>query len=103
IDDVHGWNGLADNGDPMDDHGHGTHVAGTIGAVGNNGLGVVGVAWQVQIMACKFLNASGSGSTSDAIECIDYARRNGATVMNNSWGGGGFSQALLDAIVAARD
>jgi subtilisin family serine protease len=103
VDDVYGMNAITGSGDPMDDNGHGTHVAGTIGGVGNNGIGVVGVAWQVQIMACKFLGSSGSGNTSDAIEAIDYARLMGADVMNNSWGGGGFSQALLDAITAARD
>jgi len=103
VDDVHGINAIVNNGNPMDDNGHGSHVAGTIGASGNNGLGVAGVAWQARIMACKFLNNGGTGSTSDAIKCIDYARSMGANVMNNSWGGGGFSQALRDAIAAARD
>jgi len=102
IDDVFGVDAANDDGDPMDDNSHGTHCAGTIAGVGNNGLGVVGVAWQAQIMACKFLTASGSGSTSDAITCIDYARAKGAHVMSNSWGGGGYSQALKDAISATR-
>jgi subtilisin family serine protease/subtilisin-like proprotein convertase family protein len=103
VDDVHGINAITLSGDPNDDHGHGTHVAGTIGAVGNNGLGVTGVAWRVQLLGCKFLNSGGSGSTSDAIRCVDYARTMGARIMSNSWGGGGFSQALRDAIAAARD
>jgi subtilisin family serine protease len=103
IDDVYGINAITNTGDPNDDNGHGTHVAGTIGAVGNNGVGVVGVSWQVRIMALKFLSSSGSGSTSDAIKCIDYARAKGAKVMSNSWGGGGFSSALRDAIIAARN
>jgi subtilisin family serine protease len=103
VDDVHGINALAGTGDPLDDNGHGTHVAGTIGAVGNNGTGVAGVAWSVKLMACKFLDAQGTGSLSDAVTCIDYARQNGARIMNNSWGGGGFSQALADAIAAARN
>src|SRR5213082_1247742 len=99
VDDVHGINTIANSGDPMDDHGHGTHVSGTIGALGNNSVGVVGVAWKVQIMACKFLDASGNGFISDAIKCIDYARSKGAKVVNASWGSTSFtSQALHDAI-----
>ena len=107
-DDVFGAkfeNGVG-SGDPMDDNEHGTHCAGTIGAVGNNGKGVVGVNWTVQIMALKFLTASGSGTTNDAIRCIDYAiaqKENGVNlkVLSNSWGGGGRSQALADAITRA--
>jgi subtilisin family serine protease/subtilisin-like proprotein convertase family protein len=98
VDDVHGYDFVNGDGDPMDDHFHGTHVAGTIGAVGANQIGVVGVAWDVQIMALKFLDASGSGYASDAIEALNYAVANGATVSNNSWGGGGFSQAMKSAI-----
>src|SRR5207245_4948892 len=75
-------------GNPIDDNGHGTHCAGTIGAVGNNGKGVVGVAWKVKIMACKFIDNTGNGYTSDAIACINYARAKGAQIMSNSWGGG---------------
>jgi subtilisin family serine protease len=82
----------------MDDHFHGTHVAGTIGAVGNNGVGISGVNWHVQIMALKFLDASGGGYTSDAIAALNYAVANGAVVSNNSWGGGGFSSAFQTAI-----
>ncbi|MGV3721988.1 MAG: S8 family serine peptidase, partial [Actinomycetota bacterium] len=88
--------------DPMDDNDHGTHCAGTIGGRGNNGQGVVGVNWRVKIMPLKFLSAGGSGNTSAAIQCIDFARTNGARVMSNSWGGGGFSQLLLEAIQRAR-
>src|SRR5206468_9283182 len=73
----------------------------------NNGVGVVGVNWNVRIMPCKFLNASGSGSTSDAITCLNYValmKDRGVNIVasNNSWGGGGFSQALYDAIDAQR-
>ncbi len=106
VDDIHGWNFVAGNGNPLDDEGHGTHVAGTIGAVGNNGVGITGVNWQVSIMALKFLDADGSGATSDAIAAINYAtkmRRDfGVNVVatNNSWGGGGASNALRDAIAA---
>ncbi len=98
VDDIRGWNFAGNNNNPMDDNGHGTHVAGTIGAVGNNGQGIAGVAWSVKMMALKFLDASGSGSLSDAVEAIDYARLNGAKVINASWGGGGFSSALQSAI-----
>ncbi|MCC5843614.1 MAG: S8 family serine peptidase [Verrucomicrobia bacterium] len=103
IDDIHGINAIQLSGDPDDDQGHGTHVAGTVGAVGDNGVGVVGVAWNVQLMGLKFLAASGGGAVSDAILCIDYGVENGAHILNNSWGGSYFSQALLDAIEASRD
>lgn len=103
VDDVHGINAITGSGNPNDDDGHGTHVAGTIGAVGNNGIGVTGVAWNVRLMALKFLPPGRQGgSTSDAIECIDYAVARGVRVLNNSWGGGGYSVALLEAIQRAR-
>jgi subtilisin family serine protease len=103
IDDVHGINTITGSGDPDDDNRHGTHVAGTIGAMGNNGLGVVGVAWRVKLMALKFLASDGNGSNSDALECIDYAIAKGARILSNSWGCEScFSQALLDAINTAR-
>ncbi|WP_199350925.1 S8 family serine peptidase [Haliangium ochraceum] len=106
IDDVHGMNAITGSGDPYDDNDHGTHVSGTIGASGDNGVGVVGVNWDVTIMGLKFLSAAGSGSTEGAIACIDYAvmmKNSGVDIraLNNSWGGGGFSQALEDAIAAA--
>ncbi len=103
VDDVFGWDFCNNDNDPFDDHSHGTHCAGTIGAVGNNSTGVVGVNWTVRIMALKFLSAGGSGSTADAISCIEYATNMGADIMSNSSGGGGFSQALKDAITAAHD
>ncbi len=106
VDDIFGarWiggNGAPTNGDPMDGDGHGTHVAGTIGAIGNNATGVVGVNWTVRLMALKFLDDNGSGWTADAIAAIEYAIDKGAHLSNNSWGGGGYSQALKDAIDAA--
>lgn len=109
VDDVYGIDAYNNDSDPFDDHGHGTHCSGTIGAVGNNGIGVVGVNWNVKIMALKFLSSGGSGSTSDAIECLNYAvmMRNTYGVdirlTSNSWGGGGYSQALRDAIEASKD
>ncbi len=86
VDDVFGYDFHDNDGDPMDENGHGTHCAGTIGAEGDNLTGVVGVNWQVQIMAVRFLGADGSGSTTDAIKAIDYAVANGAKVLSNSWG-----------------
>jgi subtilisin family serine protease len=102
VDDVYGINAITGVGDPFDDNNHGTHVSGTIGAAANNGKPHVGVTWRVRLMGCKFLTAQGFGSTSDAITCIDYAVNKGAKILNNSWGGGAFSQALFDAINNAR-
>ena len=98
IDDIHGYNAITNSGDPMDDHGHGTHCAGTIGGHGNDGVGVAGVNWDANIMGVKFLDKEGSGSLEDAVKAIAYANKMGAKVMSNSWGGGGFSQALMDVI-----
>ena len=103
VDNVHGINAITGRGNPIDDNDHGTHVAGTIGAQANGGGGHVGVAWQVRLMGCKFLNSSGRGYDSDAIECINFAVRNGASILNNSWGGGSYNPAMYDAIVAARN
>ncbi len=108
VDDMHGINAINNTGNPMDDNVHGTHVSGTIGAKGNNRLGVVGVAQNIQIAACKFLSSTGTGSISDALQCMDYfaalkSRQNNPVNLiatNNSWGGGGSSQAMLDAIRA---
>ncbi len=102
IDDIHGWNAALKNGNPMDGNGHGTHCAGTIGGVHGNG-GVAGVMADVKMMAVKFLTDEGSGSLADAIVAIDYATKMNVDIMSNSWGGGGFSQALFDSIKAASD
>lgn len=98
VDDIHGYNFVNNTGDPKDDHGHGSHCSGTIGAKGDDGKGIVGVNWNVRIMGVKFLDANGSGSLEGAIKAIDYATKMGAKIQSNSWGGGGFSQTLKDAI-----
>lgn len=95
IDDTIGWDFVNDDAYPYDDGGHGTHVAGSIAAAGPS---LKGVAPNVRIMPLKFLGSNGSGKTSDAIYCIDYALTNGAHIINNSWGGGGFSRSLYEAI-----
>ena len=110
VDDLHGWDFFNNDNsvwdpDERDIYGylndeHGTHVAGTIGALTNNGIGVAGINWRVQIMALKFLGPDG-GYTSDAIRALAYASANGAMLTTNSWGGGPFSQALKDAIEAS--
>jgi subtilisin family serine protease len=103
VDDVRGWDFVNNDNDPMDDHGHGTHCAGTIAGIGDNGIGVAGVCWHARIMALKFLDAGGYGSTSDAVLALEYATANGARLTSNSWGGGNYSTALYDAIAAARN
>ncbi|HEY6926209.1 MAG TPA: S8 family serine peptidase, partial [Steroidobacteraceae bacterium] len=107
IDDCHGIDTVNGDSDPMDDDGHGTHVAGIIGAIGNNGVGIAGIAWNVKILPCKFLDANGGGTTADAITCIDYVsamKDRGVNIVatNASWGGTGYSQALYDAIDGQR-
>jgi len=108
VDDVFGINAITSSGDPWDDNGHGTHCAGTIGAVTNNGIGIAGVAWNVKLMGVKFLGSSGSGSLFAAIRAIDYVtmmKQRGVNVIlsNNSWGGGSYLSPLYEAIARARD
>jgi subtilisin family serine protease len=97
-DDYRGWDFINGDNNPFDDNNHGTHVSGTIGAVGDNGVGVAGVNWNVKIMALKFLSSAGSGDTAAAISATLYAADHGARVASNSWGGGPFDQGLHDAI-----
>lgn len=105
VDDYAGmdFSGDAPKPNGLDDHGHGSHCAGTIGGEGNNQTGVVGVNWKTSILPVKFLGADGSGSLAGAVEAINYATKMKVNIMSNSWGGGGFSQTLLDAIKKAKD
>jgi subtilisin family serine protease len=98
IDDIYGYDFINNDGDPTDDAGHGTHCSGTIAAAGDNGLNVVGVCWNARVMGLKFLGAGGSGSTDDAVDAFYYAVENGADVTSNSWGGGGYSTTMEEAI-----
>lgn len=106
-DNIHplkGWNVMTQNYDPMDESGHGTHTAGIIGAVGNNGIGIAGVMWKAQLLACKFLDSTGAGTISGIIECLDFCVKNGATISSNSYGVQGLNKnnsILRDAIEAA--
>ncbi len=101
VDDIRGWDFVNNDNDPMDDFGHGTHCAGTIGAVGGNGVGVVGVCWSIKMVPLKFLAANGFGQISDAVDAVSYATKLGVRLTSNSWGGGGFNQSLYDVIQAA--
>ena len=100
VDDIYGYNFAEDNGDPMDVRGHGTHCAGVIGAE-HNAIGVAGVMAKVKIVPIKFISNNGEGENINAVRAIDYAIKRGVKIMSNSWGNGGRSQALQDAIAAA--
>jgi len=110
---THGFNAITRTCDPLDDEDHGSHVSGTIGATGDNGTGVVGINWTTRLMAIRFIDATGNGTTEDAIASVEFAiavkQRFAATgeanirVLSNSWGGYDFSQALLDEVNAAND
>ncbi len=100
VDDVHGWDFVADKPITTGDTDHGTHVAGIIAAA-INGQGTAGVAPRVKVMALKFISSSGNGYTSDAVAAMEYAVANGASVINNSWGGSSYSSYLEGAVADA--
>jgi thermitase len=97
----HGYDFYDNDDDPMDEQDHGTHCAGTIAGVGNNGIGVTGVCWNAKIMALRFMGPDGSGATSDAVRCIDWGVTNGAHILCNSWGGPNTSPELSEAVARA--
>jgi subtilisin family serine protease len=105
VDDCLGIDTADNDSDPMDGDGHGTHVAGIIGAAGNNGIGISGVAWNSKLLPCRFIDATGEGDAAAAVACLDYVaalKDRGVNIVatNNSWGGGHGSRALRDAIDA---
>ncbi len=103
IDDHRGWDFINDDNDPMDNDGHGTHCAGSIGATGNNGVGVVGVNWEVSLVGLKVFSDTGRTTTEALVEAIEYSTKIGVDITNNSWGGGGPSETIKAAIMEARD
>lgn len=101
VDDVHGWDFSDGDNDPQDATGHGTHVAGIAAAAGDNNRGIAGVAWRAAIMPVRFMNAFDQGTTADAIAAIQYALKNGAKIINCSWGGAGYSATLRNVMTGA--
>jgi len=103
VDDTYGYNTIKGKGSGEDDNGHGTHVSGIVGGRGNNDVGVSGTCWSTKLLAVKFMNANGKGSTSDAIEGIDYAVKQGFKIINCSFGSSSKSSSLHDAVDYAQD
>lgn len=100
IDDVHGYNAVEDSGDPADDHSHGSHCAGTIAAVGNNGRGIVGVNWEARMMAIKIFDSRGNTDTATILRGLRYAAKMGVDITNNSWGDSRPSEAIKEGFAA---
>jgi thermitase len=103
VDDTYGWNVITGKGSGEDDNGHGTHVSGIIAGRGNNGVGVAGICWSATIVAVKFMNSQGKGSTSDAIDGMEYASKKGAKIINASFGCASSSSSLKDAVGYVQD
>jgi len=103
IDDLYGWDFVNNDNDPSDDNGHGTHIAGIVGAIGNNKIGVTGICWKVQLMPLKIMDADGIGTVADEIEAISYAINKGAKIINASFGSNFFSNAEKEAIQIAQN
>jgi subtilisin family serine protease len=102
LDDIIGWNSNANTNNPMDGFGHGTHVAGIIAGMGNNGVGVAGVDWQASLVPVKFFDDSGNGTITQFISGLNWALAHNIKLSNNSWTDSGYTPALFDAIKAAQ-
>ncbi|MDX2099532.1 MAG: S8 family serine peptidase [Leptolyngbyaceae cyanobacterium bins.59] len=102
VDDYYGYDFGSNDSDPMDEQGHGTHVAGIIAADGDNGIGITGVNPNARVMSLKFMGSGGTGTINSVVRAIEYAVAMGAKIINASWGGSGFSQALLTTIRTAQ-
>lgn len=98
-----GYNAVTNTPGAVDEHGHGTHLSGTVGALGNNKVGVTGINWKSNVLPCKFMGANGAGMISDAIECVYWCRDQGAAVISISWGNFDPAQALKDAMTEVSD
>ena len=98
VDDWRGWNFVSQSNNPQDDHGHGTHVAGIAAAIGNNGVGIAGIAWGAPIMALKILDSTGNGSDSDLASAMIYAVDHGAQIINLSLGSSSPSAAIATVV-----
>jgi subtilisin family serine protease len=103
VDDVRGWDFVHNDNDPTDSNGHGSHVAGIVGAIGNNGIGIAGVAWDASLMPLRALGSNGRGYLSDILSAIEYAIDNGALVINASYGRGTYSRAEFEALAHAQE
>jgi len=103
VDDTYGYNAIAGKGSAQDDNGHGTHVAGIVAGRGNNSLGVSGVCWSAKLLGVKFMSSRGKGSTSDAVEAIQYAVKQGVKIVNCSFESSSKSSALKDVVDYAQD
>ncbi len=103
VDDYYGWDFYYDDNDPIDENGHGTHTVGTIAAIGNNGIGIVGVNWKAKIMALKIFPGNGGAPTDVIVRALQYSADMGARVSSNSYGGYGRSSVMEDAISYAYD
>lgn len=108
IDDVHGYDAVYEDGNPEDQHYHGTHVAGTVAAVGNDGYGLPGVNWRLKVMPVRIFDAQGGTTTYKIVNALDYVteqKKRGVPIVasNNSWGGGGYTEPVKEAIERQRD
>ncbi|MCX6117417.1 MAG: S8 family serine peptidase [Proteobacteria bacterium] len=101
VDDFRGWDFANNDNDPFDDGGHGTHCAGVVGAKGNDGVGISGVNWDINLVGLKFISGNVSGTIENAIRAVEYATSLGVNFTSNSWGGGAYNVSMLAALQEA--